>query len=70
MGKKVKVYFMESGWKAKMESEKPSLISYKYTINNDHTVLLSKTGNRGKRDEKLESEIEWEPKDEKIDLKV
>ncbi|MCI0455199.1 MAG: hypothetical protein L0Y68_09425 [Candidatus Dadabacteria bacterium] len=50
-----------------MESEKPSLISYKHTINNDHTVSLSKTGKRGKRDEKLGSEIEWENKDEKID---
>ncbi len=53
-----------------MESEKPSLSSDKHTINSDHSVSLSKTGIRGKRDEKLESEIEWEPKDEKIDLKV
>jgi hypothetical protein len=53
-----------------MESKKLSLISYKHTINNDYTASLSKTGNRGKRDEKLESEIEWEPKDEKIDSKV
>ncbi len=62
-----KVYFLESEWKAKMESEKISLSNNNHTINNDIAVPLSKTRNSGKRDEKVESESEWEPEHEKID---
>ncbi len=62
-----KLYFLESEWKAKMESGKALLSNDNYTINNDHLVPLSKTQNSGKRDEKVESGNEWESEDENID---
>ncbi len=61
---------MKSECKAKMQNEKSVLTNYKHSKNIDNKVSFCRTVNTAKRNEKVQNEKEWEPKDEKIDLLV
>jgi hypothetical protein len=52
-----KVNFLESEWKAKMKSEKSSLSSCNYVINNDHAFRFTKPKKVKSRMKKWKAEV-------------